>query len=140
MSYPDRVETDWAFRVRPPLGTHVPFLCAASGKVFLASLETRQRKAFARSLDLDQRMPSTITDPDNLLRELSIICKRGFATDNEEFMDGMVAIAVPVLDMDGRFLAAIACHGPKVRLSPAMLRGFAPELNLAGKKMQAALT
>lgn len=125
MSYPDRIETDWAFRVRPPLGTHVPFLCAASGKVFLASLETRQRKALAQGLVLHQRTPATITDPDDLLRELSLICKRGFAADNEEFMDG---------------IAAIACHGPTVRLSPAMLRGFAPELNLAGKKMQAALT
>lgn len=75
---------------------------------------------------LDQRTPSTITDPDDVLRELFIICKRGFAIGNEEFMDGMVAIAVPVLDTDGRFLAAIACHGPTVRLSFAMLHGSRP--------------
>ena len=41
MSYIDRVETDWPFRVQLPVGSHVPFHCTASGKVFLASLAKR---------------------------------------------------------------------------------------------------
>lgn len=140
MSYHDRVETDWAFRVQLPIGTHVPFHCTASGKAFLASLEPRKRKAFARGLVLARWTPKTITDPDDLLDELSTISRRGFATDNEEFMDGMVAIAVPVMDRDGRFLAAIACHGPTVRLKQETLLGFLPELNLAVEKMKMILS
>ena len=31
-------------------------------------------------------------------------------------MDGMVAIAVPVLDTQGRFIAALAFHGPAQRI------------------------
>jgi len=51
------------------------------------------------------------------MEELKLISRQGFATDNEEFMEGMVAIAVPVRDQKGRFLAALAFHGPSVRLS-----------------------
>ena len=43
MSYLDRVETDWAFRVQLPIGTHVPFHCTASGKTYLASLPPERR-------------------------------------------------------------------------------------------------
>ena len=39
------------------------------------------------------------------------------AIDDEEFMDGMRAIAVPVNDNNGRFVAALAFHGPSQRLS-----------------------
>lgn len=140
MSYLDRVETGWAIRVQLPIGSHVPFHCTASGKTFLASLDAKKRKAFAHGLALEQKTPKTIIDPETLLRELAMVSKQGFAIDDEEFMDGMVAIAVPVMDMDGRFLAAIACHGPNVRLSLDTLRGFVPEFNLAVNKMRAVLT
>lgn len=139
MSYLDRVETGWAFRVQLPIGSNVPFHCTASGKTFLASLDTRKRKAFAHGLALERKTPKTITDPDALLTELAAVSKAGFAFDNEEFMEGMVAIAVPVTDEAGRFLAAIACHGPNVRLSLDTLKGFLGEFNMAVDKMRVVL-
>ena len=139
MSYLDRVETGWAFRVQLPIGSHVPFHCTASGKTFLASLSPSKRKAFAHGLALERKSPKTITDPETLLDELKEVSRRGFAFDDEEFMDGMVAMAVPVKDRDGRFLAAIACHGPTLRLSLETLRGFLPDFNLAVDKMRAVL-
>ena len=45
------------------------------------------------------------------------VSKQGYALDQEEFMDGMVAIAVPVKDNRGRFAAALAFHGPTQRIS-----------------------
>ena len=54
---------------------------------------------------------------DSLLSELAQIARDGFALDREEFMDGMVAIAVPVKDARGRFIAALAYHGPTPRMT-----------------------
>jgi len=117
MSYKDRVETDWAFRVLLPVGSHVPFHCTASGKCFLASLPKQERQKLVDSIPMDRLTPNTIVDRGQLMEELKLISRQGFATDNEEFMEGMVAIAVPVRDQKGRFLAALAFHGPSVRLS-----------------------
>ncbi len=117
MSYKDRVETDWAFRVQLPVGTHVPFHCTASGKCFLASLRKREREKLVSTLQMENLTPNTIADPDELLAELKLIAKQGYAIDNEEFMEGMVAMAVPILDHRGRFVAALAFHGPSMRLS-----------------------
>ena len=121
MSYLDRVETGWPFRVQLPIGTHVPFHCTASGKTFLASLVPKEREKFALALPLERKTENTITDMQKLLSELASIASQGYALDDEEFMDGMVALAVPISDDKKRFLAALAIHGPTMRISTEKL-------------------
>ena len=116
MSYKDRVETDWPFRVQLPVGSNVPFHCTASGKCFLASLKGKERANMVNALLLDPVTANTICDPDILLKELKTISKQGYATDNEKFMEGMVAVAVPVSGPNRKFLAALAFHAPAMRL------------------------
>tara|TARA_B100001057_G_scaffold197169_1_gene197876 strand:+ start:170 stop:928 length:759 start_codon:yes stop_codon:yes gene_type:complete len=116
MHYLDRVETDWAFRVQLPRGSNVPFHCTASGKIFMSSLKKAIRIGFVDRLRLKGETANTLTEKGRLLEELALTKKRGFALDNEEFMDGMVAIAVPVLDSQKRFMGALATHGPKSRM------------------------
>ncbi|MFK7903268.1 MAG: IclR family transcriptional regulator C-terminal domain-containing protein, partial [Nitratireductor sp.] len=69
------------------------------------------------SVSWERRTPNTFTDPEKLIEELRNISKQGYALDLEEFMEGMVAIAVPVIDSKGNFSGALAIHGPSVRLS-----------------------
>lgn len=117
MHYLDRVDTDWAFRIQLPVGTNVPFHCTASGKSYMASLPPAARRAFVMGLDLKPLTDKTHTNSITLLEELTETRKRGYSIDNEEFMDGMVALAVPVTDAQGRYVASLAMHGPSQRLS-----------------------
>lgn len=116
MSYLDRVETGWAFRIQLPIGTNVPFHCTASGKCFLASLAPAVRQTLVASLDLKRMTAATLTDPQDLLDQLDEIARLGYSLDREEFLDGMAAISVPVCDPAGRFIAALAFHGPSQRI------------------------
>ncbi|WP_136441886.1 IclR family transcriptional regulator [Pacificoceanicola onchidii] len=117
MNYLDRVETDWPFRIQLPIGTSVPFHCTASGKTFLASLAPKKRESLVATLKLEKKTEHTLIDRDSLHAELLQIRKQGFALDQEEFLEGMVAIAVPVLDPSGRYVAGLAYHGPTQRMS-----------------------
>jgi DNA-binding IclR family transcriptional regulator len=117
MAYLDRVETDWPFRVQLPIGTNVPFHCTASGKMFMASLAPKARAAFVAGLALERHTDQTHITLETLLADLKDIARRGYALDQEEFFDGMVAIAVPVRDARGRFAAALAYHGPTNRIT-----------------------
>ncbi len=117
MHYLDRIETDWPFRIQLPVGSNVPFHCTASGKTFLASLSRTARKKFINGLNLEALTQKTHQTQEGLLADLAECEKRGYALDNEEFMDGMVAIAVPVTDTLGRYVASIAFHGPIQRVS-----------------------
>ena len=115
MIYADRVETNWPFRILLPVGTHVPFHCTASGKTYLASLPKQKRERLANSLQLKKRTHATIDNPVWLESELAKIKRQGYALDNEEFYSEMVAVAVPVTDLNGDYFASLAVHGPTPR-------------------------
>ena len=117
MRYVDRVETDWPFRIQLPVGSNVPFHCSASAKVYMASLPLPERRLFVRCLELPKLAQNTITDHESLLENLNEVLKRGYAIDNEEFLDGLNAVAVPVKDHGGQYIASLAFHGPKQRIS-----------------------
>lgn len=133
MSYVDRVETDWHFRVMLPIGTEVPFHCTASGKTFLASLRRSKTEAMLRHLHLDQKTNQTITDPQTLFQELKKIRQQGFSIDNEELYDNMLAIAVPVVNTKGAYCGALAIHGPKSRFGYDNALALLPDLQEAAK-------
>jgi DNA-binding IclR family transcriptional regulator len=117
MTYVDRVDTNWPFRILLPIGTSVPFHCTASGKTYLASMRGDQRRRFLAGLTLDQHTDNTHTNTITLEKELKVIRRQGYALDDEEFFENMYAIAVPVFDPQGRFHAALATHGPKLRFN-----------------------
>jgi len=117
MTYRDRVETDWPFRIQLPVGTHVPFHCTASGKTYLASLPKAERRRLVHVMHLERKTPNTIVEPNDLMEELNRIAKDGYALDREEFIEGMIAIAVPILDGAGRYVASVAFHAPVQRMS-----------------------
>lgn len=117
MAYLDRVESRWPFQIHLPIGTHVPFHCTASGKTYLASLQPAERRVVVDGLKLDRHTDNTHLSAGSLLDELKSVARQGYALDREEFIDGMVAIAVPVKDDRGRYIASIAFHGPVQRIS-----------------------
>ncbi|MGB0867289.1 MAG: IclR family transcriptional regulator [Granulosicoccaceae bacterium] len=135
MVYTDRVDTDWPLRFQLPIGSHVPFHCTASGKVFMASINRTARIKLVKALSLESRATNTITDPASLLEELHRVEKQGYALDNEEFMEGMVAAAVPVNDLNGKFCAAIAFHAPCQRVHLEAARAQIETLQAAAQRL-----
>ncbi len=115
MFYLDRVETHWPLRIQLPVGTQVPFHCTASGKMYLSTLRPDYLERFMKNHQFDPLTAHTITDGAKLKVELDMIRERGYSTDNEEFMEGMTAIAVPILDNRGRLLSTLSIHAPEQR-------------------------
>jgi DNA-binding IclR family transcriptional regulator len=135
MTYLDRVETKWPLRIQLPIGTQVPFHCTASGKMYLSSLRSTTLNGVLNAKPLEKLTEQTITDPEVLRKELSEARKRGFTQDNEEFMTGMAAIAVPILDPQNRLLATLSVHAPVMRCSLEQIIGFLEPLQMAAAKL-----
>ncbi|MGQ2998400.1 IclR family transcriptional regulator [Variovorax sp.] len=117
--YLDRVEAQWPLRLTLDVGSHVPLHCTASGKLFLAQMPKKARDAMIDGLPLPRMTASTLTDPAALRAECDAIAQDGFSRDREEFMAGLVAVAVPVRDAAGEVRAALAVHAPTARMSMA---------------------
>ena len=135
MTYLDRVETKWPLRIQLPIGTQVPFHCTASGKMYLSTLRERTLEAVLSSMPLDALTEQTITTPTALRKELSDTRERGYSQDDQEFMSGMSALAVPVNDNAGRLIATLSVHAPDQRHSAANLVQFLATLKTAAEKL-----
>lgn len=135
MVYADRVESNWPLQLQLPTGTHVPLYCTASGKLYLSSLPEDEAQHVISRLYLERQTPATITDPEDLLRELARIRTAGFSWDNEEFVEGLIAVAVPVRNSREQFCAALTVHAPTCRMSLEDAKMRLPALRRAAARI-----
>ncbi len=136
MTYLDRVDTPWPLRYQLPIGAEVPFHCTAGGKLFLASHDAGTREQLLRPMSLTAEGPNSITDIEALRHELDAVSEAGYSWDNEEFMAGMVAIATPIHDTEGRFVAALAFHAPIQRMRFDEAKAWVPRLTEAAASLE----
>jgi DNA-binding IclR family transcriptional regulator len=135
MIYYDRVQTDRPLQVHLPIGSHTPIWCTASGKLYLSSLAKERRQRIIHNLPLRQYARNTLTDPLALEADLLNIRASQVGTDNEEFVDGLAAFAVPVKDRDGRLFACLFAHAPLIRKSLDELLTYTPLLRQAAVEL-----
>ena len=139
MRYIDRVDTPWPLRFQLPIGSEVPFHCTASGKLFLSTLPSRQLDALLENIELTPEGPNSATTAHDLRARLAEVRAAGHSWDNEEFMAGMIAFAVPVREPSGRFLAALAFHAPAQRISFEAGRAHVATLEDGARRMEKVL-
>lgn len=131
MIYYDRVETHWPVRIQLQVGSRVPLHCTASGKMYLSSLSQAKRERLVDSIDLARYSKNTITDRDALLAELNTVSQNGYSTDHEEYIDGMVALAVAVKDPTDRLYATLSFNAPLMRIPYAAVLDYLPAVQAA---------
>lgn len=139
MVYLERVETEWPLRIQLPIGTEVPFYCTASGKMYLSTLPDAHLQRYAMAEVLEQRSANTITTADALIEEVRTARSRGYALDRGEFMDGMIAVAVPILDENERLVSTLSFHAPTQRFTVERAVEYVPALRQASEELSALL-
>jgi len=132
--YLDRVEAAWPLRMTLSPGSRVPLHCTASGKLLLAMLSSARRKRVIAQLTLTRFTSNTIVDVRRLEKELAAIRKAGMATDNEEYLAGLVCVAAPVTKA-GRIVACVAVHAPVARMTLQRAVLHLPALRVAAKAL-----
>jgi IclR family transcriptional regulator, acetate operon repressor len=115
--YLDRVESAWPLGLRFEPGSRVPLHCTSMGKLFLSSLPAQKRALLLRSIPLYRYTENTITDVGRLESALEKIHASEISTDNQEFIAGVVCVAVPVRDANKQAVAALAVSAPLARMS-----------------------
>jgi IclR family transcriptional regulator, acetate operon repressor len=135
--YLDRVESAWPLRMTLQPGSRVPLHCTASGKLLLALLPAARRKRIVDSLPLPRYTEHTIVDRRRLVEALARVRREMLATDNEEYLTGLVCVAVPVVAAEGRVVASVAVHAPVARMPLAAALRHVPALRRAAAALGA---
>jgi len=138
--YVDRVESQWPLGLRFEPGSRVPLHCTAIGKLLLSELPESAVEAHIANASLARYTASTITDARKLKAELERTRQQGYSLDNEEFMSGVICMAVPVRGpRDGQACAGLAISAAQARHTLAGVKRFLPDLRAAAARLERAL-
>lgn len=129
--YIDRVESHWPLRTHFQPGSRVPIHCGASGKVFLSLMPARKRRYLLTSAPLKRYTQKTVVDPEAIEDELKRMRATQVGLDVEEFLPGLIGLAVPVFDSSGRVCATVSMHAPTARLDVEQVLACVPALKRA---------
>jgi DNA-binding IclR family transcriptional regulator len=113
--YVDQVTPDREIKMSVAIGKAYPLHAGSSSKSFLAFLPVEEQERYLNERVLTPLTETTITDPEQLRRELAMVRERGYAVSLQERQAGAASIAAPILDRDGRPIAAISICGPVER-------------------------
>ncbi len=135
MIYYDRVQSERPLQIHLPVGSHTPIWCTASGKLYLSSLPKERRQRIINNLPLRRYARNTLTCTAALEAALLKTRADDLGTDNEEFVDGLVACAVPITGRDGRLFACLFTHAPLISKSLDELLTYTPLLREAAAEL-----
>lgn len=135
--YLERVEGKWPLGLRFDAGSRVPAHCTAIGKLMLSRLPESELTATIEAMPRPSYATNTITDADALLTALAEIKRDGIGTDNQEFMHGVVCVAIPIIGEEGQSLGGIAISAPEARMTLNEMLGFVPQMKDAAVRLSA---
>jgi IclR family acetate operon transcriptional repressor len=87
------------------------------GKAILSTYEPEQVQAIVARFGMKRLTQGTLTRASDLTRELKEIRHRGYAVDDEEYVQGLRCVAAVVRNQMGEALCAISVSGLAVRLT-----------------------
>jgi DNA-binding IclR family transcriptional regulator len=95
-----------------------------SGKLLLAYLPEPEINSYLKSQRLERFTNNTLSDPNQLLKELARIREQGVSYDLEEYGNGVRCISVPVQDASKRVVACIDMVFPFLEVDDQAMRSM----------------
>lgn len=106
--YLKKFEPSSEIRTTARLGSRKPMHCTGLGKALLAAYSDKKVKKIIGEGELEALTKYTITDSDELMKDLEQIRKRGYSIDDRESEEQLFCVAVPIYDQNASPVAAIS--------------------------------
>lgn len=107
-------------------GMRVYLHTTAMGKSILAFMEESRLDEIVSERGLPRVTENSIADRETLDAELEEIRERGYATDDEERLNGIRCVAAPVTTDSGTVAGAVSISAPKNRMQGTLFRETFP--------------
>ncbi len=135
----DKVDSPVDIKVSSEVGMRIPLLAGATGKVFLAQMPDEKVIEILGRKELRAYTPRSCTDPSRYYEAVRQTRARGFALDDEEYIEGIRAIAVPLRTENTGTLSAIWVVGLSSQIKDDEIVKVAALLAQAARNIQQRL-
>ena len=135
-----RVQTHKIMRINLAVGTRLPAYCTSLGRMLLADLDDATVREQLEASERTALTRFTVTDVDTLVSKVAQARRQGWCLMNQELEEGLISIAAPVTDRNGRTVAALNISGQANR-TPAkvMQETMLPALRAAAAEISRLL-
>jgi len=89
--------------------------CTAVGKCLISDYSRDELEILFADRKLERFTERTITNLDALSKELDVVKAKGYGLDLEEYEPNVVCLACPIINYQGKIIAAIGISGTKDR-------------------------
>ena len=135
----DRVDClDSIITARTPIGGRFHPHCTAAGKAILAWLPDAEIHAIIKRNGMPRFTSATLSKMTDLLNDLDLTRRQGFASDHGELERGLSGIAAPIFMRGSDLVAALGIAGPSGRFQLeelaqkiALVKDFAARISRA---------
>ena len=111
-----QVESREIMRAITRVGGTTPMPNSGMGKALLATYSAADVSSVVSTYGMQKLTPKSLTRAGDLISDLKLVRKLGYAVDNEEFQLGLRCIAAPVYDNQGEAVCAISVSGLTQRI------------------------
>ena len=132
----DKVDSAYGIKVSSEIGMQMPILAGAGIKAMLSQLSDEEIDGILARTELKKYTPNSIVDKAVYKEEVLEVRKQGIAYDKEEYIEGMVAFAIPVKANSRDLQAAIWAVGLTRQVPNSsipeliqLLKGISEEIN-----------
>lgn len=113
--YIDKIETPATIKVDLNIGKKLPIYCTGLGKAMLAFKEEEELEQLLKDETFIKHTSKTVENMEGLKKQLKEIKSKGYALDDEEFVEGLKCVAAPIKNYTGEVVAALSVAVPKYR-------------------------
>lgn len=134
----DIVESKQDLKMTSARGTTIPLLAGAVGKVLLATMSDEKAREIVGKKGLSRFTEHSITDPEAFLQEVRMAREKGYATDYEEYILGVRAVASPI-KAENHLISAIWVVGFKTSLNDDKMKDVISAIKESAERITQSL-
>ena len=114
-----RIDSTRSVRLVSTVGSRIPAMCTAGGKVLLAALrDTELDSLFPTDAALEPMTPRSIATVEKLHEELDAVRAQDWSQEYCESNEDVACVAAPIRDHTGTCVAAMSISVPVLRWDP----------------------
>ena len=117
-----RVPTQKIMRMSLGVGSRLPAYCTSLGRLLLADLDDDEVRARLGASNIEAMTKHTVTDVDALMAKVAQARRQQWCLVNQELEEGLISVAAPIVDRQGRMVAALNISGQANRTSAKVMQ------------------
>jgi DNA-binding IclR family transcriptional regulator len=137
--YIDKRDMDSIIRVTSHIGLKRPPYFGMLGMTLLAHMDDKERDRLLRLYPLTKITPKSVTDVDRIMKKLDEAKKKGYYMEQDEIVEGLLGIGVPIRDFSGNVVAALGATQPVFQVKTGTIENTIHQLLEASRSISKEL-